>query len=112
LVTGSNAVSATFYDSLPFNFLKDVAPVSGLVSYPLLMVVNPLVPARTVAEFIAYAQASPSGVSMASAGTGTTNHLAGELFKAMAGVKMVHVPYRGLAPAINDLIGGQVRTPY
>jgi tripartite-type tricarboxylate transporter receptor subunit TctC len=109
LVTGSNAVNSTFYVSLPFDFLKDIAPIAGLVSYPLLMVVNPSVPATTVAQFVAFAKVSSGGVSMASAGVGTTNHLAGELFKAMAGLKIVHVPYRGLAPAINDLIGGQVQ---
>jgi tripartite-type tricarboxylate transporter receptor subunit TctC len=109
LVTGSNAVNATFYDSLPFNFLKDIAPVAGLVRYPLLMVVNPSVPATSVAQFVAFAKANPDRISMASAGIGTTNHLAGELFKTMTGVKMVHVPYRGLAPAITDVIAGQVQ---
>jgi tripartite-type tricarboxylate transporter receptor subunit TctC len=109
MATGSNAVNATFYDTLPFNFLRDIAPVAGLVSYPLVMVVNPSVPAQSVAEFVAYAKANPGKVIMASYGTGTTGHLASELFKAMAGVNMIHVPYRGEAPALTDMIGGQVQ---
>jgi tripartite-type tricarboxylate transporter receptor subunit TctC len=108
LATGSNAVNATFYDALPFNFLRDTMPVAGLVSYPLLMVVNPSVPASTVAEFIVYAKTNAGKIIMASYGAGTTGHLAGELFKAMTGLDMVHVPYRGEAPALTDMIGGQV----
>jgi tripartite-type tricarboxylate transporter receptor subunit TctC len=106
--TGSNAVNATFYDALPFNFLRDTAAVAGLVSYPLVMVVNPSVPAMTVAEFIGYAHTNAGRLVMASYGTGSTGHLAGELFKTMAGLDMVHVPYRGEAPAMTDMIGGQV----
>jgi tripartite-type tricarboxylate transporter receptor subunit TctC len=108
MATGSNAVNATFYDALPFNFVRDTVPVAGLVSYPLVMVVNPSVPASTVAEFIVYAKTNAGKVIMASYGTGTTGHLASELFKAMTDLNMVHVPYRGEASALTDLIGGQV----
>jgi tripartite-type tricarboxylate transporter receptor subunit TctC len=107
VATGSNAVNATFYDALPFNFMRDTAAIAGLVSYPLIIVVNPSVPANTVAEFIGYAKASAGKVIMASYGTGSTGHLAGELFKAMAGIDMIHVPYRGESPAMTDMIGGQ-----
>jgi tripartite-type tricarboxylate transporter receptor subunit TctC len=109
VATGSNAVNATFYDALPFNFLKDTAAVAGLVSYPLAMVVNPSVPANTVAEFIDYAKTNAGKIIMASYGTGTTGHLAGELFKAMTGLDMIHVPYRGEALALTDMIGGRVQ---
>lgn len=109
LATGSNAVNATFYDALPFNFLKDTVPIAGLVSYPLVMVVNPALPASTVAEFIVYGKTNAGKIIMASYGTGTTGHLAGELFQAMTGLSMVHVPYRGEAPALTDMIGGQVQ---
>jgi tripartite-type tricarboxylate transporter receptor subunit TctC len=112
LATGSNAVNAVFYDPLPFDFLRDIAPVAGLVSYPLVMVVNPSIPAKTVAEFILYAKASGRAISMASPGVGTTDHLAGELFKAMAGINLVPVPYRGEAPALTDTISGQVQTMF
>jgi tripartite-type tricarboxylate transporter receptor subunit TctC len=109
VATGSNAVNATFYDALPFNFLKDAAAVAGLVSYPLVMVVNPSVPANTVAEFIDYAKTNAGKIIMASYGTGTTGHLAGELFKAMTGLDMIHVPYRGEALALTDMISGRVQ---
>jgi tripartite-type tricarboxylate transporter receptor subunit TctC len=109
LVASSNAINATLYEKLPFNFIRDIAPVAGLVRLPLVMVVNPSVPARTVPEFITYAKANPGKISMASYGTGTASHLAGELFKTMAGINMVHVPYRGEAPALTDLLGGQVQ---
>jgi tripartite-type tricarboxylate transporter receptor subunit TctC len=109
LVSTTNAVNATFYESLPFNFQRDIAPVAGLASVPLLMVVNPSVAVGTLSEFIAYAKAKPGKIAMASYGTGTLGHLAGELFKTMAGVSMVHVPYRGEAPALTDMIGGQVQ---
>jgi tripartite-type tricarboxylate transporter receptor subunit TctC len=95
LVGTASAISATLYEKLPFNFLQDVTPVAGLVRFPLVMEVNRLVPAATVAEFIAYAKANPGKINMASSGVGTAPHLAGEMFKAMAGVNMVHVPYRG-----------------
>jgi tripartite-type tricarboxylate transporter receptor subunit TctC len=109
VASGSNAVNATFYDALPFDFLRDTAAIAGLVSYPLVMVVNPSVPAGTVAEFIGYAKANPGKMVMASYGTGSTGHLAGELFKTMTGLSMIHVPYRGEALAITDMIGGQVQ---
>jgi tripartite-type tricarboxylate transporter receptor subunit TctC len=109
LATGSNAVNATFYEALPFNFLRDTVPVAGLVRYPLVMVVNPSVPAGTVGRFIAYAKTNDGKIIMASSGTGTTVHLAGELFKVMTDLNMVHVPYRGEAPALTDMIGGQVQ---
>jgi tripartite-type tricarboxylate transporter receptor subunit TctC len=109
LVAGANASNATLYNQLPFNFIQDTAPVAGLISTPLSMNVNLSVPATTVAEFIAYAKANPGQINMGSAGTGTVIHLSGELFKAMTGVNLVHVPYRGGAPAMTDLIGGQVQ---
>jgi tripartite-type tricarboxylate transporter receptor subunit TctC len=109
MVTGSNAVNATFYDALPFDFLRDIAPVAGLVKYPLVMVVNPSVPARDVREYIGYAKALNGKATIASFGAGTTGHLASELFKTMAGIKAVHIPYRGEALALTDMIGGQVQ---
>jgi tripartite-type tricarboxylate transporter receptor subunit TctC len=112
LVGTASAISATLYEKLPFNFLQDVTPVAGLVRFPLVMEVNRLVPAATVAEFIAYAKANPGGINMASAGVGTAPHLAGEMFKTMAGVNMVHVPYRGEPPAITDMLAGQVQVMF
>jgi tripartite-type tricarboxylate transporter receptor subunit TctC len=110
LVVGTfNAFNATLYDKLNFNFIRDIAPVASIDRAPLMMVVNPSVPAKTVPEFIAFATANPGKISMASAGNGTTPHVAGELFKMMAGIDMVHVPYRGNGPAITDLLGGQVQ---
>jgi tripartite-type tricarboxylate transporter receptor subunit TctC len=104
----SAATNATMYEKLSFNFMRDIAPVAGLVrAYPL-MLVNPEVPARTIPEFLAFAKANPGKVSFASQGIGSPGHVAGELFKMMTGVDMVHVPYRGGAPALTDLIGGQV----
>jgi tripartite-type tricarboxylate transporter receptor subunit TctC len=111
-VSPSNAINATLYENLPFNFIRDIAPVAGLVRSPLVMEVNPSVPAKTVAEFIAYAKANPGKINMASSGVGTTSHLAGELLRAMTGVNLVHVPYRGATPAIADLIGGQVQVTF
>jgi tripartite-type tricarboxylate transporter receptor subunit TctC len=108
LVALPNASNASLYDKLNFNFIRDIAPVAGVVRTSLVMVVNPSVPAKTVPEFIAYAKASPGKVNMASAGTGSVGHLAGELFKMMAGVNLVHVPYRGNGPALTALLGGQV----
>jgi tripartite-type tricarboxylate transporter receptor subunit TctC len=109
LATVPNAVNATLYDNLKFNFIRDIAPVGGIIRVPMVMLVNPSVPAKTVAEFIAYAKANPDKVNMASAGNGSAPHMAGELFNYMAGVKMVHVPYRGQGPALTDLLGGQVQ---
>jgi len=109
LVGSFNAVNATFYDKLNFNFIRDIAPVASIIRAPMVMAVNPTVPAKTVPEFIAYAKANPGKIGFASAGIGSASHLAGELFKAMAGVNLVHVPYRGGGPAVNDLLGGQVQ---
>ena len=112
LVSSSNAINATLYDKLNFNFIRDIAPVASIIRVPNVMEVHPSVPAKTVPEFIAYAKANPGKINMASAGNGTTPHLAGELFKMMAGVNMVHVPYRGGAPALTDLLGGQVQVMF
>jgi tripartite-type tricarboxylate transporter receptor subunit TctC len=108
----STVVNTSIFHNLPFNVLRDIMPVSGLVAFPMVLVANPSVPAKTVAELIAYAQASPRKVTMASFGTGTASHLAGELFKMMAGIDMVHVPYRGGAPMVTDLIAGQVQVGF
>jgi tripartite-type tricarboxylate transporter receptor subunit TctC len=112
VVSTSAAVSATFYPNLSFNLIRDIAPVAGIVRMPLVMVVNPSVPAQTVPEFIAYAKANPGTINMASVGNGTTPHMAGELFKMMAGVDMLHVPYRGAAPALTDLLGGRAQVMF
>jgi tripartite-type tricarboxylate transporter receptor subunit TctC len=110
LMAGSyNASNAALYDKLNFNFISDIAPVAGVFRGPYVMMVHPSVPARSVPEFIAYAKATPRKVNMASAGIGTATHLGGELFKMMAGIDMVHVPYRGGGPALTDLIAGQVQ---
>jgi tripartite-type tricarboxylate transporter receptor subunit TctC len=109
LCNSSNASNATLYDKLNFNFIRDIAPVAGMISDPLVMAVNLSFPAKTVPEFIAHAKVNPGKVNMASAGNGSPNHISGELFKMMAGINMVHVPYRGGAPAIIDLLGGQVQ---
>src|SRR5262245_39866972 len=105
LVAATNATSASLYDKLSYNFIRDIAPVAAISREPQIMLVNPSVPAKTVPEFIAYARANPSKISMASSGIGSITHLIGELFKMMAGVDLVHVPYRGTAPALNDLLG-------
>ena len=112
LATLPNAVNATLYDKLNFNFIRDIAPVATIIRAPQILVVNPSVPAKTIPEFIAYAKAHPRKLNMASGGTGTPPHLAGELFKMMAGVDLIHVPYRGNGPAFNDLIGGQVQVMF
>jgi tripartite-type tricarboxylate transporter receptor subunit TctC len=109
LASTTNAVNATLYDNLNFNFIRDIAPVATFARNPFVMVVHPSMPTKTVPEFIAYAKANPGKLNMASAGTGTTPHLAGELFKVMTGVNMVHVPYRGQALALPDLLAGQVQ---
>jgi tripartite-type tricarboxylate transporter receptor subunit TctC len=108
LATAVNAVNATFYENLNFDFIRDITPVAAIVDLPLVMTVNPSFPAKTVQQFIERAKASAGSLNMASPGTGTPNHVAGELFKMMTGVSMLHVPYRGDAPAIADLLGGQV----
>jgi tripartite-type tricarboxylate transporter receptor subunit TctC len=109
LATVPNAVNATLYDKLSFDFLRDTVPVGGIIRVPMAVLVHPSVPAKTIPEFIAYAKANPGKVNMASAGTGSAPHMAGELFNYMADVKMVHVPYRGQGPALSDLLGGQVQ---
>jgi tripartite-type tricarboxylate transporter receptor subunit TctC len=108
-VSGPNAVNATLYANLPFNFIRDIAPVASTSRAPLIMEVNPSFPAKTVPEFIAYAKANPGKINMASAGIGTLPHMAGELFKVVTGVNLIHVPYRGSPQAITDLLGGQVQ---
>jgi tripartite-type tricarboxylate transporter receptor subunit TctC len=107
-----NVINATLYTNLSFNFIRDIAPVASIDREPLVMAVNSSVPARTVSEFIAYAKANPGKLSMASAGNGTPSHVSGELFKMMAGVNMVHVPYRGGGPALVDLLTGQVQVMF
>jgi tripartite-type tricarboxylate transporter receptor subunit TctC len=109
LVNPANAINATLYKNLTFNFIRDMAPVAGFIRVPNVMEVNPNVPAKTVAEFISYAKANAGKVDMASAGVGTSTHLSGALFMMMTGTELVHVPYRGAAPAIADLLGGQVQ---
>jgi tripartite-type tricarboxylate transporter receptor subunit TctC len=108
-VATTNAINASFHASLPFDFLRDLAPVAGLVELPFVMEVNPSLPANSVAEFIAHAKANPGKINAASFGTGTVSHMAWELFKLTAGVDMVHVPYHGGAPMVTDLIGGRVQ---
>jgi len=112
LVTASNAINSSVYDKLNFNFIRDIIPVAGIVRLPNAMVVHPSLPATSVPEFIAYAKANPGKINMASAGTGSPSHLAGELFKMMTGINMVHVPYRGGAQAITDLLAGQVQVQF
>ncbi len=109
LAASPNAINASLYDKLSFNFIRDIAPVAAISREPNVIVVNPSLPTRTVPELIAYAKANPGRINMASAGNGTTSHLAGELFKMMTGVNMVHVPYRGGGPALTDLLAGQVQ---
>src|SRR5271155_1632504 len=112
LVNPANAINATLYKNLSFNFIKDMAPVAGFMRVPNVMEVNPEVPAHTVAEFIAYAKANPGKVNLASSGVGTSVHLSGALFMLMTGVDLVHVPYRGAAPALTDLLGNQVQVMF
>jgi tripartite-type tricarboxylate transporter receptor subunit TctC len=112
LASPANTINATLYDKLNFNFIRDVAPVGSIIRIPLAIEVNPLLPAKTGPEFVAYAKANPGKINMASAGNGSVQHAAGELFKMMAGVDMLHVPYRGEAPALTDLIGGQVQVMF
>jgi tripartite-type tricarboxylate transporter receptor subunit TctC len=109
LVSSANTINATLYDKLNFVFLRDIAAVAGIISLPFVMVVNPSFPARTVPEFTAYAKANPGKISFGSPGIGTPGHVAGELFKMMVGIEMIHVPYRGGAAAVSDLLGGQIQ---
>lgn len=112
LINPANAINATLYQNLKFNFLRDIAPIAGFIRVPNVMEVNPSVPANSVAEFIIYAKANPGKINMASSGNGTSIHLSGEMFMLMTGVKMQHVPYRGSAPALTDLLGGQVQVMF
>ena len=109
LAASVNAINATLYGKLPFDFSRDIAPVAAIVRLPNIMVVHPSVPAATIPEFIAYAKAHPGRINVGSAGTGTSQHLAAELFNIMAGIDMTHIPYRGTSPALADLLGGQVQ---
>jgi len=109
LVVSSNAINATSYESLPFNFLRDIAPVTALAELPFVMVISPSLPAKNLTEFIAFAKANPGKINMGSFGAGTISHLAGELFKIKTGVTMQHVPYRGGAPMVTDIIGGSLQ---
>ena len=111
-VSPSNAINATLYEKLNFTFIGDIAPVAGIIRAANVMVVHPSVPAKTVPEFIAYAKANPGKLNMSSGGNGTSQHVAGELFKMMTGVDLVHVPYRGAAPALTDLLGGQAQVMF
>jgi tripartite-type tricarboxylate transporter receptor subunit TctC len=112
LVAPANAINATLYEKLNYDFIRDIAPVAGLIRFPNIMEVNPSVPAKTVPEFIAYAKANPGKINYASSGNGSTIHMSAELFKMMAGVDMVHVPYRGGAPALTDMLAGQVQVMF
>ncbi len=112
LAVTPNAIAATLYEKLNFDFIRDIAPVASILRAPNVMVVNPSFPAKTVPEFIAYAKANPGKINMASAGTGSANHVFGELFMTMAGIDLVHVPYRGEAPALTGLLGGQVQVMF
>jgi tripartite-type tricarboxylate transporter receptor subunit TctC len=112
LVGAPNAINAAVYDNLNFNFIRDIAPVASIIRVPLVMEVNPTVPARTVLEFIAYAKDNPGKLNMASPGYGTSQHVSGELFKMMTGINLIHVPYRGSAPALIDLLGGQMQVMF
>ena len=109
LATLPNAVNASLYPKLSFVFLRDIAPVAGVIRVPMVVLVHPAVPARSIPELIAYAKDNPGKINMASAGTGSAPHMAGELFNSMAGLDMLHVPYRGQGPALSDLLGGQVQ---
>src|SRR6516165_4639636 len=111
-VVGTNAINATLYDKLSFNLNRDIAPVAGLTRSPLVLEVHPSVPAKTVPELVTYAKAHPGKITMASFGVGSTSHVAGELFKMMAGVDLLHVPYRGSGPMLTDLVGGQVQMAF
>ena len=112
LVNPANAINTTLYEKLSFNFVRDIAPVAGLIRVPNVMEVNPSVPAKTVPEFIAYAKANPGKINMASSGNGTSIHMSGELFKMMTSLAMQHVPYRGSAPMLTDLLAGQVQVTF
>ena len=111
-ITASAALNVSLFHNLPFNLQRDIAPVSAIIDFPLVLLANPSLPAKTVPELIAYAKANPGKINIGSFGTGTTSHVAGELFKMTAGIEMTHVPYRGGAPMMTDLIGGQVQVAF
>jgi tripartite-type tricarboxylate transporter receptor subunit TctC len=112
LVSSANFINATLYDKLGFDFIRDIAPVANLVRIPNVVEVNPSVPVKTIPELIAYAKANPGKINMGTGGTGTSQHVSGELFKMMTGINLVHVPYRGSAPMLTDLLGGQVQVAF
>src|SRR3954471_20093498 len=112
LVAPANAINATLYDKLNFDFIKESEPIAGLIRFPNVVVVNPSLPVKTIPELIAYAKANPGKLNMASSGNGSTIHMSGELFKMMTGVNMIHVPYRGGALALTDMVGGQVQVMF
>lgn len=112
LIAPANAINASLYEKLNFNFLRDIEPVAGIIRFPNVVVVNPQLPIKSIPELIAYAKANPGKLNMASSGNGSTIHMSGELFKMLTGVNMVHVPYRGGAPALTDLMGGQVQVMF
>jgi tripartite-type tricarboxylate transporter receptor subunit TctC len=112
LVAPANAINASLYHKLPFDLIRDIAPVASIIRFPNVVMVNPSVPAQSIPELIAYAKANPGKLNMASAGNGSTTHVSGELFKMMTGINMVHVPYRGAAPALTDLISGHVQVMF
>src|SRR4051812_33330106 len=112
VVAPANAINASLYDKLNYNYVRDIMPVAGLIRFPNVMEVNPAVPVKTVTEFIAYAKSNPGKLNMASSGNGSTIHVSGELFKMMTGVSMTHVPYKGAAPALADMMGGQVQVMF
>ena len=112
VTTPANVINTTLYEKLNYDFLRDIAPVAGIVRVPIVMEVNPSFPTKSVPEFIAYAKANPGKINFPSAGIGTVQHVSGELFKAMTGVQMIHVPYRGQAPALTDLLAGQVQVMF
>jgi tripartite-type tricarboxylate transporter receptor subunit TctC len=112
VVDSAPTINATFYDKLNFDFIRDIAPVAGIARQPMVLLVNPSVPAKTVSEFITFAKANPGKISMASPGSGNIGHVCGELFKMITGINMVHVPYRGGGPALADLVGGQVQVMF
>ena len=112
LVAPANAINATLYSKLNFNFLQEIEPIAGIIRFPNVVVVNPRVPVKTIPELIAYAKANPGKLNMASSGNGSTIHMSGELFKMLTGIDMLHVPYRGGAPALTDLLSGQVQVMF
>jgi tripartite-type tricarboxylate transporter receptor subunit TctC len=112
LVGAPQVINTTLYNKLNFDFIRDIVPVASMIRFPLVMQVNPSIPAKTILEFISYAKANPAALNMASTGNGSSTHVAGELFKMMTGINMVHVPYRGGGPALTDLIGGQVQVMF